>query len=227
MVGPIDAHAAIIINMFEHDFLNFPIYPRIEENGIRYYDTPAGKFKSVTTILGERLDKSGLERWKARVGEDEAKKISTQASNRGTAIHEIAEKYVLNDPNYKRGIMPFNLVTFNSIKPILDKHVEKVYGIESTLYSAKLQAAGTCDMLAVFSGENTIVDYKTSKRIKKKKDIESYFLQTAAYSWCAREMTGIDFPQIAIIMAVDHEDPILFIEKSENYYDRMLEVFCR
>jgi len=40
-------------------------------------------------------------------------------------------------------------------------------------------------------------------------------------------MTGIDFPQIAIIMAVDHEDPILFIEKSENYYDRMLEVFCR
>ena len=60
-------------------------------DGKRHYLTPDGVFPSVTTVLSNKLDKSGLEKWRARVGEEEAAKISTQAANRGTAIHDMAE----------------------------------------------------------------------------------------------------------------------------------------
>ena len=49
---------------------------------------------SVTTILGETKDKSFLEDWKKRVGKEQAKKIMTEASKRGTSMHNIIEGWV-------------------------------------------------------------------------------------------------------------------------------------
>ena len=49
---------------------------------------------SVTTILGETKDKSFLEDWKKRVGKEKAKKIVTEASKRGTSMHNIIEGWV-------------------------------------------------------------------------------------------------------------------------------------
>lgn len=210
---------------FVHNLIDVPKCPRVEIDGQRYYDTPAGKFKSVTTILGEKMDKSHLDAWKKRVGEEEARKVSTQAATRGSAIHALAESYLLNDPDWKRGAMPFNLELFSKIRPVLDLHVGSVYGIEVPLYSARLRAAGTCDLLAGFRGINSVVDFKTSKRIKKEEDIESYFLQATAYSIMAEEVTPHKFPQIAIVMAVDHEDAVVFVKDREQYVDRVLEVF--
>lgn len=211
---------------FVHNFIHIEQSPRIDIDGIRHYQTPVGTFKSVTTILGEKLDKSGLLAWKKRVGEEEAARISTQASRRGTAIHNLAEAYLMNDENWKKGAMPVNLDTFSRIRPILDLNVGSVYGIEIPLYSARLKTAGTCDLLAGYCGINSVVDFKTSKRIKKEEDIEGYFLQAAAYSWCAQELTELKFPQIVIIMPVDDDDSLVFVKNAEDYYERMFEIFC-
>lgn len=212
--------------MFFHNFIDVPTCSRTEIDGIRYYQTPAGTFKSVTTILGEKLDKSGLITWKERVGEEEAAKVSTQASRRGTAIHNLAEAYLLNKSDWKRGAMPVNLDTFSRIKPILDRNIGSIYGIEVPLYSAKLKAAGTCDLLAGFNGINSIIDFKTSKRIKKEEDIEGYFIQATSYSIMAEELTDLKFPQIVIIMSVDDDESIVFIKSASDYYKRTLEIFA-
>ena len=214
------------MNKFLHNFISVPLCPRVEVDGCRYYDTPAGRFKSVTTILGERLDKSGLKAWRDKVGEEEARKILVQAGIRGTAVHSIAENYIMNEPDWKKGVMPVNLATFLKIKPILDEHLGSIYGIEESLYSARLRAAGTCDMLAGFDGINSIIDYKTSRNRKKEEHIEGYFLQTTAYSIMAEELTGLKFPQIVILMMVDHEEPQVFIKKAEDYHQRVMEIFC-
>lgn len=211
---------------FFHSFIDVPAIKRVEIDGVRHYRTPDGDFKSVTTILGEKLDKSGLEIWRARVGEGEANKISTQAATRGTAIHALAESYLLNKPDWRRGAMPVNLDTFSRIRPILDRNVGSVYGIEVPLYSTTLRAAGTCDLLAGYDGINSIIDFKTSRRVKEESYIKGYLLQAAAYSWCAQELTGLYFPQIVIIIAVDHEEPQVFIKKAEDYYERMFEIFA-
>ena len=65
----------------------------------RVYTTPAGKkYPSITTVLGKYADKSGLDAWKARVGEAEAAKILRQAGRRGTIVHEAMENYIDGKP---------------------------------------------------------------------------------------------------------------------------------
>ena len=115
----------------------------------RIYTTPQGnKYPSVTTVLSHGSDHSWLDEWKARVGEVEAKKILVQAGRRGSAVHELAEYYLKNDPDYKKGHMPFNIYSFNKIKPFLDEHVGLIAGLEIPLYSDTLKVAGRSDCIA-------------------------------------------------------------------------------
>jgi genome maintenance exonuclease 1 len=210
-------------------FLHNPVYlPDLETeyvDGKRYYKTPAGNLPSVTTVLGQKLKNPGLEAWKARVGEEEAKRVSTQAAGRGSAVHLLCEKYLSNDPDYKRGAMPFNLVTFSSIKKHLDLCIGTVHGIEIPLWSENLKTAGRCDLLAGWNGINSVIDFKTSKRKKDEEDIQSYFLQATCYSLMAEERTTLKFPQIVVIIAVDHEDAQVFVKNRDQYVDKVLEVF--
>ena len=210
-------------------FLHNPVYlPDLETeyvDGKRYYKTPAGNLPSVTTVLGQKLKNPGLEAWKARVGEEEAKRVSTQAAGRGSAVHLLCEKYLSNDPDYKRGAMPFNLVTFSSIKKHLDLCIGTVYGLEVPLWSKKLGTAGRTDLLAGWLGVNSVIDFKTSKRKKEEEDIQSYFLQATVYSMMAEELTEHKFPQIVVIIAVDHDDAQIFVKNRDQYVDKVLEVF--
>ena len=195
-------------------------------DGKRWYTIPGGtKVKSVTTILSEKLDKTGLIEWRNKVGEEEANKISTQAARRGTAIHGIAERYVLNEENYTSGEMPVNIDTFNKIRPILDQHVDNIIGVEFPLYSKLYKAAGRTDLIAEYNGITSIIDFKTSRKNKKEEWIESYFLQTTIYALMFEQLYKIPTPQIVIIIAVDHELPQIYVCKKEKYIDRVLEIF--
>jgi hypothetical protein len=210
-------------------FLHNPVYlPDLETeyvDGKRYYKTPAGNLPSVTTVLGQKLKNPGLEAWKARVGEEEVKRVSTQAAGRGSAVHLLCEKYLSNDPDYKRGAMPFNLVTFSSIKKHLDLCIGTVYGLEVPLWSKRLGTAGRTDLLAGWLGVNSVIDFKTSKRRKEEEDIQSYFLQATVYSMMAEELTEHKFPQIVVAIAVDHDDAQIFVKNRDQYVDKVLEVF--
>ena len=83
--------------LFKHEFVE-PINLNTETiGGKRYYVLPTGeKLKSVTSVLGEKLDKTALLEWKKRVGPEEAARVSSQATRRGTSVHKIAENYLLN-----------------------------------------------------------------------------------------------------------------------------------
>lgn len=195
-------------------------------DGKRHYVLPDGrKFRSVTTVLSDKLDKTALLEWRKKVGEEEAQKISTQAARRGTAVHSIAERYVLNEEDYIRDSMPSGIDSFNSLKTLLDKHVDNVLGVETPLYSAALNTAGRCDLIAEFDGVPSVIDFKTSRKTKREDWIESYFLQTTCYSMMFEKLYNITIPQIAILIAVDHEEPQLFVKDRSKYVNRVLEVF--
>jgi len=176
----------------------------------RTYITPEGnKYPSITTVLSIR-GKESLAKWKARVGEEEAKKISVKAANRGTAVHQLAEDYVNNKSDWSKGAMPANLFTFNTIKPILDKHVDNIWAQEVPLYSDKFQIAGRVDCIAEYDGELTIIDYKTSRKPKKEEWITNYFIQASFYAAAFYELTGVAIKKFAIIIAVDDDEPQVF-----------------
>jgi hypothetical protein len=212
--------------IFEHELIQLEPLERVEVNGKRHYVLPNGELAiSVTAGIDAASDKTHLMEWRKRVGEAEAQKISTKAANRGTALHSICENYLLNKEEYPENSMPANIQSFKEIRPYLDNHIGKIYGIEARLYSTELKAAGTADCIAEWDGIPSIIDFKTSTKLKKEEWIQGYFLQSTTYSMMVEELTDIKVPQIVIIIAVDGEDPQIFIKDKQQYVERVKEIF--
>jgi len=183
----------------------------------RKYQTPKGKtYPSITTVLSLQSRKAIAE-WRARVGEEEANKISRRASHRGTAVHDMAEKYVNNDPDWKTGAMPNIIHDFCRIKPILDERIGVVYGQELPLYSDYLELAGRVDCVAEFDGKLSIIDYKTSRKKKKYEWVTNYFMQECFYAIAWEERTGMPITQLVTVISVDDDEPQVFIEHRDNW----------
>jgi len=181
----------------------------------RTYNTPNGKsYPSVTTVLSI-LNEHIIQAWRDRVGEEEANRISSKASNRGTRVHSIVEKYLNNEDT--TDFLPHIRQSLENLKPILDENITTIYGLEVPLFSEHLGVAGRCDCIAEFNGVPSIIDFKTSRYIKKKEKISNYFAQGAAYSIMWEERTGLTAPNIVVIMDVDHEKPLVFVEHRDNY----------
>ena len=213
---------------FKHNFVPFVELTTETIDGQRHYVLPDGttKLKSVTTIISEKSDKTALYEWRKKVGEEEANRISTQAARRGTSIHKIAERYVLNEENIYRDEMPINVETFKPLKEVLDRHVDNILGIELPLYSKALRCAGRTDLVAEYDGVLSIIDFKTSRKPKKEEWIENYFLQSTVYSMMFEWTYKFAVPQIAIIITVDNEKtPQTFVMERSKYVERVLEVF--
>jgi genome maintenance exonuclease 1 len=194
-------------------YYDFPKLERVTTDGMRLYNTPSGKpYPSVTTVTGLHNAK-GIAEWRRRVGEEEANRISTRASSRGTRIHKYCEDYLRG--NIFEADM-FDLEMFNSIKPQLDQ-IDNIHCLETPLYSDFLQVAGTVDCIAEFQGKLSVIDFKTASKPKDRDDIYNYFMQTAAYAVAFEERTGIPIGRLVIIMAVENDDPRWFIEKRDNW----------
>lgn len=213
---------------FIHEPVDLGYDDLIAETGekTRLYNTPDGnKLPSITTVLSI-LSEDAIRAWRQRVGEEEANRISHRASTRGTAVHSIIEKYIDNEEDYKDGFDFHVIDSFNTVKPILDERIGKVYAQECALYSEHLGVAGRVDCVAEFDGVTSIIDFKTSKRIKTKDKIHNYFIQEAAYAIMYEERTGIPITNLVTIMAVDHEQPLVFKEHRDNWTKQLLETIA-
>ena len=189
-------------------------------NSGRDYLTPDGSlYPSVTTVLSI-LNEDIIKAWRQRVGEEEANRISGKASNRGTRVHSIVEKYLNNEDTVK--FLPHIRQSLENLKPVLN-NIETIYGLEVLLYSHYLGLAGRCDCIGKYKGVPSIIDFKTSRYIKKKEKISNYFAQGAAYSIMWEERTGLVAPNIVIIMDVDHEKPLVFVEHRDNWTKLLTE----
>lgn len=208
---------------FEHYDLNLPECKRKNIDGMRMYLTETGEaYPSITTVLS-RMSRDGIKAWRERVGAETANKISTQASRRGTAVHKLAEEYLSNNPDWSKGAMPNNIETFNSIRSILEENINLVYGLEVNLWSDYLGVAGQCDCVCKWNGRNTIVDFKTARKAKKEEHIQNYFMQGCAYAIMFEERTKIPVPDVAIVIAVDNDDPQVFHVKRDDYVEGLTE----
>ena len=196
----------------------------------RTYATPDGKkYPSITTILSI-LSEDSIQKWRARVGEEEANRVSTRASRRGTAVHEALEKYV-NNVEWKELLdtqTPDVIQSITSVRDVLDKSLGKVYGQEIPLYSHHLKCAGRVDCVAEFNGKPSIIDYKTSKKLKPRKFIENYFCQETAYAIMWEERTSMPITQLVTVIAVDAGSDGLpcaqvVIENRDNWTTMLLE----
>ena len=203
--------------MFEHENVELTEMNAVTTDSGRKYKTPEGvNLPSITTVLSI-LSRESIAKWRARVGAAEANRISHRASTRGTSVHEIIEKYVNNDPNFKDGYTPDIIASFLDVKPILDERLTKVYAQEAPLYSNHLGVAGRVDCVGIFDGKPSIIDYKTSMKPKRKDWIKNYFMQEAAYAIMWEERTGQPIVQLVTVISVDNAPPQVFVEHRDNW----------
>lgn len=206
---------------FEHVKLDreVPKLKQLNEEGTRYYVTPEGnKYPSVTTVLAEYNRKEIFE-WRRRVGEETANKISRTASTRGTAFHKVCETYLNNETVSLK--TPIEVERFVNFKPVLER-VNRIHAQELRMYSNHLRMAGTVDCVAEFDGKLAIIDFKTSSKVKDKGNIENYFMQCSAYSIMFEEIFKIPVSKTVVLIAVDEQQPQIFIEKRDNYVEKLI-----
>lgn len=188
----------------------------------RLYQTPSGiQYPSITTVLSI-LNKDSIIKWRKRVGEKEANRISKRATDKGTRVHKYFEDYINNDPVIFEGMDFLAKESFYKLKPIVDRHVDYVVLQEERLYSDYLEIAGQVDLIANFSGKLSIIDFKTSRKQKKEEWIQNYFMQASAYAIMYEERTGTPVPRIVLLIAVDHEEPQVFVRRRDDYVDSLL-----
>ena len=164
------------------------IYPKtIREiiDGKRHYEINGiEKLPSVTTILKATESdekRESLQAWRDRVGEAEATRIVDSAGARGTAMHKILEKYIIEE-----GYLDLTNVgkeAHNMAMQVIQNglsNVTEFYGSECTLYYPGLYA-GQTDLIATHKGDMAVIDFKQANKPKKREWIEDYCLQLAAY----------------------------------------------
>lgn len=190
-------------------------------DGKRYYTLEDGtRLPSVTTVIGAQKKKAIME-WRQRVGEEKANQISRKATSRGTNVHTLCERYLNNEP--LGDIMPDAKEMFQSLRPYLDKHISDIWYQEQALYSINLKMAGRVDLIAHWDGVLSIIDFKTSKKIKTRNEIRDYFAQECAYALMLEEMIGEPVNQLVTLMAVENEQPLVFVEKTEEHIEGLVE----
>ncbi|MDC3179784.1 hypothetical protein OA862_00235 [Candidatus Pelagibacter sp.] len=165
---------------------DYPISSRATEDGIRRYALGEAKLPSVTSILDatkSEEDKAALANWRERTGHKEAEAITKAASSRGSQMHSYLESFLLGRENLS--FFEDNEQYKKMAKEIIDKgltnRLEEIYGVECTMYYPE-RYAGTADCVGVYEGKETIIDFKQSNKPKKAEYIDSWFLQTAAYT---------------------------------------------
>ena len=174
-----------------------------QDGATRLYLTPDGEsLPSVTSILGKTKDKSFLKQWRARVGEKNAEKIIADSAQIGTALHLYIEHYV-NKHSYK-DLTEIGIQAEKMAQVIIDhdqglKKVSEVWGSEVHLYYPG-KYAGTTDMIGVYDGRPTIIDFKQTNRPKKREWVQDYLMQLAAYAMAHNKLFDTEIDQGVVLM---------------------------
>ena len=206
--------------MFTHIDLKLPKLSRESIDGVRYYNIGGEnkKLVSITSVISH-YSKEKFAKWRKRVGEEEANRITKRATSRGTDTHTLIESYLLNEELTE--VQPISEMLFKLAKPTLNR-INNIHCLESSLYSEVLGVAGSVDTIGEFDGELAVIDYKTSAKPKPREWIEGYFVQTMFYGMALYEMTGISIKKLVIIMTCEDGECVVYEERDLEKYMKLV-----
>ena len=212
---------------FNHVSVKLPELKTVTVDRKRFYVTPEEKYyPSITTVLSIR-NKDGLVEWRKRVGNDVANYVSGKAAARGTKVHHMCEDYLNNMESewpdkwidHKKNFLPWCL--FSELKDKVLNNITDIYSQECGLYSDKYRVAGRVDCIAKYNGVLSIIDFKTSTKVRSDDWNENYYIQGSAYAEMFTEMTGIDTNQVVILVVTEDGTVQEFIKEKGNFLDAL------
>ena len=210
--------------MKKNNSYRYPKTQREKIEGKRHYVVDTEKLPSVTTILDETQPeekKKSLADWAARIGEEAAEKIKSEAAVRGTAMHKILEKYVLEEGYVDQtnvGKQAHNMAIQIIQNGLSD--VTEYYGTECTLYYPGLYA-GQTDLVGIHKGQDAIIDFKQSNKPKRPEWIGDYKLQLAAYAMAHNILFNTQITKGVVMMCTKDNYYQQFVIEGEEFKQSM------
>jgi genome maintenance exonuclease 1 len=191
-------------------------------DGRKYVDPFGNKLPSVTTILDHTKSeesKKALEGWRRSIGEKKAAEITQEAAFRGTLMHSYLERH-LRGEDPKPGTNFYHQQSFKMAAVILEHYIrpflDEVWGLETALYYPELYA-GTTDMVGLYQGKPSIIDFKQTNRMKTDDRVQDYKAQLAAYAAAHNAVYGTDIRQGVILMCSKDLEPQRWILSGEEF----------
>ena len=207
-------------------------YPKSSRSlvmGRRHYEIGTDKLPSVTTILSQTQSeekKKSLANWQARMGQQNADRIRDISAMRGTAMHTYLEGYINNTPHLdltavgKEAGRMANIVIESGLGDL-----EEVWGSEVTLYYPGLYA-GQTDVVGVYNGRESIIDFKQTNKPKQREWIDDYFIQLAAYAMAHNHVYDTKI-QSGIILMCSKDGFFQKFEVSDQEFQGYMHTFLK
>ena len=188
----------------------------------RHYEIGSSKLPSVTTILNVTSSdekRASLAKWKAKVGEAEAERVKNTAAIRGTAMHSFLEHH-LNGQG-QLDLSDEGRVARSMAQTIIDKglgDLHEIWGNEVVLHYPDLYA-GQTDLVGIYQGRDSIIDFKQTNKPKKDEWITDYYLQGAAYATAHDCIYNTNIEQIVVLMCTPDNFFQRFIINGQRFRD--------
>ena len=208
------------------------IYPKSQRSlidGKRHYDIGQTKLPSVTTIIGATQSeekKKSLADWKARLGDTAADRVRDVAALRGTAMHTYLEAYVQGTGH--KDLTSVGREAEPMAKKIISDgliDLSEIWGSEVTLYYPELYAGAT-DVVGIYNGRESIIDFKQTNKPKKREWIEDYELQIVAYANAHNELFETNIREGHILMC-SRDCEFQHFEISGDRFDEMSVLWAK
>ena len=192
-------------------------------NGKRFYEFDGGRFSSVTTMLSAtkpQRDIDVLQKWRDKVGEVEAARISKESTERGSDMHTIIESYLKNE-NKEIDVRQDAIHLFEQMIPTLN--LIDWWALEMFVCSKQLNLAGRLDCLGFFNNKLTIIDFKTSTKKKYESYIKDYYLQATIYAIMCKELFDLEINQGLILISTPKDGVQQFVFNPNKWVDSVNE----
>lgn len=207
--------------MFNHIPISLPEIEKVHTDRGHFYSFDGKTYPSITTILHSFPNKN-IEIWKSRTPNWE--EILDESNFIGTELHTQIESYLKNQEVYvsmeESPVDPW--ILFSNLKPELDK-INNIRCLEQPLYNANLQISGQVDCIAEYDGVLSVIDFKNSRKRKKKSYLKDYNLQLTAYALMFEYCTGQKIEQ-GINLIADWEGGIMVNKINTSDYIDDLEL---
>ena len=139
---------------------------------LKNYGWPEERLLSPSRILDRTSDKSFLEKWRKKVGEEEADRIVSHSIAVGKSMHQYLEGKIKNEkcyilynfnPNKKMATKLAKLI----IKKGLKDKLQEVWGVEARVHFGDYYR-GIADLVGIYEDEPCIIDFKQKRKPQSK-----------------------------------------------------------
>lgn len=174
----------------------------IEHEGIKYHTG----LPSVTTIISSQdtTTKDAIQKWKNQIGVQAANEITRQSIELGNAMHDILYYRLINKPILQKPSSFIehlaNTMADRIQETYLEPYLDEIWGAEVPLFVPNMYA-GRVDLVGIYRGVPSIIDFKNSRKEKPKEYMAGYFTQEAAYATAHNFLFGTNIKNAVTLVA--------------------------